>query len=152
MEGSSWENHLFLWAIFTMAMLVITKGQSSAHSCPLIHALKPGLSESVAWVSQFSHFAKCSINLCSSVFLTSELKDLIIITDPILCHHSFHVCSFRVQSCLLDSDFRRRSRSRSVAAADRWSELGTENLHHGREKSTRMYTKALKEGPKDWLT
>ena len=26
MEVSSWENHLFLWAIYTMAMLVITRG------------------------------------------------------------------------------------------------------------------------------
>ena len=26
MEVSSWEHHLFLWAIYTMAMLVITRG------------------------------------------------------------------------------------------------------------------------------
>jgi hypothetical protein len=26
MEGASWENHLFLWAMASMAMLVITRG------------------------------------------------------------------------------------------------------------------------------
>ena len=28
MEVSSWENHLFRWAIYTMAMLVITRGEA----------------------------------------------------------------------------------------------------------------------------
>ena len=48
MEVSSWENRLFLWAIYTMAMLVITRGyppkkSSDIPQSPSIHTVFPDI-------------------------------------------------------------------------------------------------------------
>ena len=42
MEVSSWENHLFLWAMASMAMLVITRGYSNSyHIIHIINIIVP---------------------------------------------------------------------------------------------------------------
>ena len=57
MEVSSWENHLFLWAIYTMAMLVITRWYMTCQR-PKRWSSRPKARQPESPCEDVSHFTK----------------------------------------------------------------------------------------------